>query len=166
MVVGILERLVRGLLCVTVFLMMAITAVDVFARYVVNTPLRGAFEIVTLLLAVSIFLALPSVTRAGEHISVDLAQPLFGAVARTIQKIGIYSVSGVVLAIVTFQMWRHAQLLDHGGRVTGFLEWPLAPLAYAMSVMCGITALVYLVLLVEATPLPRVARAVFRPRAQ
>jgi len=47
------------------------------------------------------------------------------------------------------QMWRHARLLADGGQVTGFLEWPLAPLGYLMSGLCGLSVLIYLAMLWE-----------------
>jgi TRAP-type C4-dicarboxylate transport system permease small subunit len=144
-----LERAMQLLLCATIFLMMAITAVDVFARYVLSAPLRGAFEIVTLLLATSTFIALPMVTRAGEHIRVDLLAPLLRGAAAAAQRIAILVISAAILAGITVQLWKHAGLLARGGQVTGFLEWPLAPLVYLMSAMCGVTVLVYVAMIVE-----------------
>ena len=44
------------------FLMMAITAVDVAGRYVFNKPLTGGFEITELLLAALIYCGLPLVS--------------------------------------------------------------------------------------------------------
>lgn len=149
MIIAPLERVTRWLLCVTVFLMMAVTAVDVFARYILSTPLRGAFEIVTLLLAISTFIALPMVTRADEHISVDLLKPLLRGVGQAIQRVAVLFVSAAILAVIAVQLWRHARLLAAGGQVTGFLEWPLAPLVYLMSTLCGVTVLVYLAMIGE-----------------
>ena len=145
-----LERGVRLLLCIAIFLMMAITTVDVVSRYVLSAPLRGAFEIVTLLLATSAFLALPLVTRANEHIAVDLIRPLLRGALAPLQRLVVNLASAGILAVVTVQLWRHAGLLAAGGQVTGFLEWPLAPLVYVMSVLSGVTVLVYLVLIAEA----------------
>jgi TRAP-type C4-dicarboxylate transport system permease small subunit len=145
-----LERGVRLLLCIAIFSMMAVTTVDVVSRYVIGAPLRGAFEIVTLLLATSAFLALPLVTRANEHIAVDLIRPLLRGALAPLQHLLVNFVSAGILAVVTVQLWRHAGLLAAGGQVTGFLEWPLAPLVYVMSVLSGVTVIVYLVLIAAA----------------
>jgi TRAP-type C4-dicarboxylate transport system permease small subunit len=144
-----LERCLRLLLCVAIFMMMAITTVDVVSRYVLNAPLRGAFEIVTLLLATSAFLALPIVTRANEHITVDLILPLLRGALLPLRRLVVDALSAGILAVIALQMWRHAGLLASGGQVTGFLEWPLAPLVYLMSVLVGITVLIYVIMIAE-----------------
>jgi TRAP-type C4-dicarboxylate transport system permease small subunit len=144
-----LETALKALLCATVFLMMAITAIDVVLRYLLSAPMRGAFEIVTLLLAMSVFLALPLVTRAEEHISVDLLKPLLrGAVGR-VQRVAVLAVSAAIFVVIAAQIWRHAGLMSAAGQITGFLEWPLAPLAYAIAALCGLTVVIYLALIIE-----------------
>ena len=47
--------------------MMALTVVDVIARYVFNRPLRGAFEVTELLLLVLIFAGLIHLYKAVER---------------------------------------------------------------------------------------------------
>ena len=48
--------------------MVALTVVDVVARYLFNSPVNGAFELTEMMLATVVFLALPLTTAAGEHI--------------------------------------------------------------------------------------------------
>jgi TRAP-type C4-dicarboxylate transport system permease small subunit len=146
---AMLERIIGWITCIVIFSMMAITTVDVVMRYAFATPLRGAFEIVTMLLAASVFLALPLVTAANEHIHVDLVRPLLGPRSVRVQTFAIHVVSAGLLGVIAVQMWRHAQLLAASGQVTGFLEWPLAPIAYGMSVMCGLTVLTHAIILVD-----------------
>lgn len=42
------------------------------ARYLRNRPIRGAFEVTELTLLVLIFAGLPVVSRADEHVTMDL----------------------------------------------------------------------------------------------
>ncbi len=56
--------------------MMLLTVADVLLRAASNLPIRGAFEIVELLLACSFFLALPAVFLRDEHLLVDVVDPL------------------------------------------------------------------------------------------
>ena len=52
-------------------LMMVLTFADVVARYLLNRPIRGAFEITELTLLVLIFAGLPLVSHADEHVTMD-----------------------------------------------------------------------------------------------
>lgn len=143
-VIAVLEGGLRGLLCLSLFLMMAITTIDVVMRYVLGAPLRGAFEVVTFLLAAAAFLALPLVAGKGEHISVDLLRPILRVGARKAQQLVIDLASAALMAVIAVQMWRHAGLVSSAGQVTGFLEWPVAPVVYGMSVLCFMTVGVHL----------------------
>lgn len=55
---------------------MLLTVADVVLRAVSNRPIRGAFELVELLLACSFFLALPAVFLRDEHLVVDVVDPI------------------------------------------------------------------------------------------
>jgi len=56
--------------------MMLLTVADVVLRAVSNSPIRGTFELIELLLAGSFFLALPAVFLRDEHLVVDIVDPL------------------------------------------------------------------------------------------
>ena len=56
--------------------MMLLTVADVAMRAVSNTPIRGTFELIELLLACSFFLALPAVFLRDEHLVVDVIDPV------------------------------------------------------------------------------------------
>src|SRR5258707_10984481 len=60
---------------VMLFLML-LTCVDVVGRYFLNKPLTGGFELTEVLLASLIFAGLPLVTLRGDHITVDLFDPV------------------------------------------------------------------------------------------
>ena len=49
-------------------MMMVLTFADVVARYLLNRPIRGAFEITELTLLVLIFAGLPLVSHADENV--------------------------------------------------------------------------------------------------
>ena len=62
-----LEKLLGLISAVVLFLMMIITTVDVFGRYVLNKPLPGGFEMTEMALAVLIYAALPLVSMRREQ---------------------------------------------------------------------------------------------------
>ena len=152
------EAGVKVFLCLCLFLIMALTAIDVFARYVFSMPLRGAYEIVSLLLALSIFLALPLVVRTNEHIVVDVLSNLLRGIAARIHAAFVRVLEAAVAFFIASRLWDQAVLMASAGQVTGFLEWPLAPLAYALSFLtavAGIIATAEAVRAVFLAPTPR-----------
>ena len=56
-------------------------------------------------------------------------------------------VSAVAIAVICWRMWKQGDVLADGDQITGFLEWPIAPIAYAMSVLAAITLVIVLVLI-------------------
>ncbi len=56
--------------------MMLLTVADVVLRAALNTPIRGVYELVELLLAGTFFLALPAVFLRDNHIVVNLFDDL------------------------------------------------------------------------------------------
>lgn len=131
----------KALLCACIFLIMALTAIDVFARYVFSAPLRGAYEIVSLLLALSIFLALPMVVRANEQVVIDIVPNLLRGAAARIHGTAVRIIEAGVAFFVAHRLWEQAVLMADAGQMTGFLEWPLAPLAYALAVLTGLAGI-------------------------
>ncbi len=68
------------LLAVTaLFLMMAMTFVDVVMRSALNTPIEAATELTRIMMAIVVFSSLPMVSGRAEHITVDLLDPVFPA---------------------------------------------------------------------------------------
>src|SRR6266849_6455550 len=61
---------------VVMLFLMLLTCVDVVGRYFLNKPLTGGFELTEVLLASLIFAGLPLVTLRGDHITVDLFDPV------------------------------------------------------------------------------------------
>src|SRR5918999_3718515 len=64
------------------FLMMLLTFADVVARYLINRPIRGGFELTELGLLVLIFAGLPLVSRADEHVTMDFIDRMLPPAAR------------------------------------------------------------------------------------
>jgi TRAP-type transport system small permease protein len=150
--ISIGDVLLKAGLALSVFLIMGLTAVDVFARYLFSAPLDGAYEMVSILMALTIFLALPLVGRHNEHIGVDLAQGMLRGRFVRIHWAVMRFIEAAVIVVIATRLWVLADLMRHAGQVTGFLEWPLAPLAYVMSVLAVVAAVVTAL---EATRPPR-----------
>lgn len=139
-----LDRALSALIALVLFAMMTLTAIDVIGRYVLSRPVPGAYEISQFLLALMIFAALPIVTREQSHITVSLFEGALSGIAKRVQRILVHIVSGVAIGVIGWQMFSLGGRLTRGRAATGFLEWPIAPIAY---VMCALSAVALIVLL-------------------
>src|SRR6185295_6717368 len=88
---------------VLLFGMMLLTFADVVARYLLNTPIRGAFEITELALLVLIFAGLPLVSHADEHVTMDFIDRLLPA---PLQRIWVRAMHALCAAIMFFLAWQ------------------------------------------------------------
>lgn len=136
---------VLGIICCALMLLIVgLTFIEVFMRYLFARPIRGAEEIIQFAMATMIFAALPLITARRGHVTVSLIEnAVSGGLKRAVDII----VDTCSLAAVSLIAWR--LFVDAGGRVassdaTVVLNWPRAPLVYAMAVLATITALVQL----------------------
>ncbi len=123
--------------------MMALTFVDVVARYLFNRPIRGAFEVTELMLLVLIFAGLPLVSHGDEHVTMDFIDRMLPPRAVTVL---IRTVHAIVAALFFFLTW---QMLIKAGRIAGYgdttdvLRIAVGPFVYFMAAMILLTALVH-----------------------
>jgi TRAP-type transport system small permease protein len=118
---------------IILFLMMAITFIDVVGRYVFNKPLIGAAEILEQLLVVFIFCVLAQVTVNREHIRADIITSLLSNRNRAIA--GAISMS--IAFISTILMTIAAGFYDGQTNfqiVTGIIRMPIAPFYYIATI--------------------------------
>jgi TRAP-type C4-dicarboxylate transport system permease small subunit len=135
-----------SLMALDLIAIMLLTVVDVVGRYVLNSPVLGASELVEFMLAILVFGTLPLATMAREHIVIDLVDLALTRRAKQLQQLLIQLASAALLAFVGWRLWvRAAELAGHGD-VTQSLQLPLAPLAYLMSVMAWVSAALLLAL--------------------
>jgi TRAP-type C4-dicarboxylate transport system permease small subunit len=82
--------------------MMLLTVADVVLRAVFNTPIRGVYELVELLLAYTFFLALPAVFLRNDNILVNLIDDLAPQWIPALKRMAA-AVAVVVLAVMAWQ---------------------------------------------------------------
>jgi TRAP-type transport system small permease protein len=139
-------RLVFGTIAAAlIFAMMAVTVVDVIGRYALSRPLPGAFEVTEVIMAVTIFVALPLVTLEHGHLTVSLLTDRLSPRSRRIQSGLVSLFSAAVLGLIAWRLYRHGAQLFSYGDVTIFLRLPKGPLAYVLSALAGVSALAALV---------------------
>lgn len=136
------------------FAMMALTAVDVFQRYVIGASIRGSFEITELMMVVLIFAGLPLVSLKDEHVTVDLLDHAMPLLVRRVLRVAAHLVCGAALIGMSWLLWRKAgQVVDYGD-VTAALRVTLWPFVYFMSALSLVTALIHFYMAFRGPRLP------------
>jgi TRAP-type C4-dicarboxylate transport system permease small subunit len=123
--------------------LMVLTFADVVARYLLNRPIRGAFEITELTLLVLIFAGLPLVSHADEHVTMDfidriLPARLVGAWIRA-----MHGVCAALMFFLTWQIWIKAGRISGYGDTTDTLRILVGPFVYFMVAMIALTGLIH-----------------------
>jgi len=145
----LLQALCGLLAAVALFAIMALTLVDVSGRKLLSQSLPGSLELTELLMVVVIFAGMPLVSLAGEHVVFDSLDPWIPPWLRRTQNTLVELFCVAALAGMAWLMWAKAgQKMDYGD-ITAQLKIPQGPFVYGMSVLCGVTALVHLMLIVS-----------------
>lgn len=122
--------------------MTVVTVVDVFGRYVLNRPLAGADEIIEILMALLVYIALPVVSQRNAHVAVSLLSAALPARAVSIGDFVVRLLCAAVLGVIAWRLWVYAGSLTRD--VTEYLKIPQSPLVYVLSVFMAAAALVEL----------------------
>ena len=142
-VLGRLEMFLSLFVALVLFTLMVLRCVDVVGRYVFNAPVPGTSELTGLGLALVIFAALPIITAHSEHVSVGLLEMVAGRRhTQRIERVTLLATSLVALSLMAWRLWDKAQALASYGDFTSYLNVPVAPFAYFMSVMTALAVAV------------------------
>ena len=147
----VLERLCAVLAAVALFAIMWLTLIDVTSRKLLAGSVPGSLEITELLMVVVIFAGLPLVSLRGEHVVFDSLDPMLEVWVRRAQGLVVDLLCAGALVGVAWLMWTKASNMMEYGDTTAQLKIPQGPFVYVMSVLCGLTALVHLLLILAPT---------------
>lgn len=129
------------------FCLMALTFFDVAGRNLLNHPVNGTAELTEIGLAAIIFLLLPRVAIAGQHIVIDLVDSF--ASERVIDWLNAFAslLGAAMFFLISWQVWIMA------GRSIGYddrsptLRIPLGPVLYVMAVFAALVGVAFLIAL-------------------
>jgi TRAP-type C4-dicarboxylate transport system permease small subunit len=124
--------------------MMALTFVDVVARYLLRQPVRGAFEVTELLLLVLIFAGLPLVSYRDEHAVMDFIDHLLGPRGRVWLGRAVEAVCAAAMLLLAWLVWRKADTIWGYRDATDVLRIVYGPFVYFMAVMIAIAGVIHL----------------------
>lgn len=123
--------------------MMLLTFADVVARYLLNRPIRGAFEITELALLILIFAGLPLVSHADEHVTMDFIDRLLPPAGQRALLRLVHVVCAAVMFFLAWQVWLKAGKVAGYGDTTDVLRIAVGPFVYFMDAMIALTGLVH-----------------------
>ena len=124
-------------------MMMALTFADVVARYLLNHPIRGAFEITELTLLVLIFAGLPLVSHADEHVTMDFIDRILPPRLRVPWVRVMHAVCAAIMFFLSWQVWIKATRIASYSDTTEVLSITIGPFVFFMAVMIALTGLVH-----------------------
>ena len=139
---GMLVQLPSYLAAVTLFLLMAMTFFDVLLRSLANNPIESATELTRLFMAIIVFSSLPMVTWKGQHIVVDLLDPLFSATLGKFRDISINMICGIVLLWPAWRVYELAERSRSYGDITEYLHMPQFYIGWFIALATFVTALI------------------------
>jgi TRAP-type C4-dicarboxylate transport system permease small subunit len=146
------EALCGAIAATALFAIMALTLVDVGGRKLISTSVPGSLELTELLMVAVIFAGLPLVSLRGEHVVFDSLDPWLAPWLRRMQELLVDLLCAALLGGVAWLMWVKAGQMAQYGDTTAQLKIAQGPFVYLMSGLCGLTALVHLVLVFAPTP--------------
>ena len=129
---------------VLLFCLMTLTFADVVARYLLNHPIRGAFEITELGLLLLIFAGLPLVSHADEHVTMDFIDRVLPPRTLGVWVRFVHAVCAALMFFLTWQIWIKAGKISGYGDTTDVLRIVLGPFVYFMAVMTALTGVVHI----------------------
>src|SRR5687768_751880 len=124
-------------------MMMVLTFADVVARYLINRPIRGAFEITELTLLVLIFAGLPLVSHADEHVTMDFIDRILPGRMRGAWLRAMHGVCAAVMFFLTWQVWIKATRVASYPDTSDVLRITIGPFVYFMALMIALPGLVH-----------------------
>jgi TRAP-type C4-dicarboxylate transport system permease small subunit len=125
------------------FGMMVLTFFDVVGRYLLNKPIRGAFEITELGLLVLIFAGLPLVSHADEHVTMDFIDRILPERMVLAWIRVVHALCAAIMFFLAWQVWIKADRIASYSDTTDVLRITIGPFVYFMAAMIGLTGVVH-----------------------
>ncbi len=130
----------EGAAALVLFVLMALTCVDVLGRYLFNSPLHGGTEMTEIGLAVMVFAAMPVITWRGGHIVVDLLDRFLGGKVVKVLSLFAALVMSSSWYFLALRIFEQGERSIRRGVVTEFLEMPTGYVVQYIAIMSWVTA--------------------------
>jgi TRAP-type C4-dicarboxylate transport system permease small subunit len=132
------------------FCLMLLTFLDVAGRNLINRPVSGTSELTELMLAAIIFLMLPRVAIAGQHIVIDLVDTMVPKAAVAWMDAFAAWLGVVMFGLISWQVFVMAGKAMGYEDKTPTLHIPLGPILYCMSGFAALVTIAFAYAMVNA----------------
>jgi TRAP-type C4-dicarboxylate transport system permease small subunit len=148
--IGLVERLQRAqlrLASVALIVLMMVTVVDVFPRYVFNSPVRGSYDIVECMLLIFVFNGMAAAFFGRRNIAIDIIDSFIAARAIAVLIRFADALSVLVLLLIFWAMINPAiQIYQYGdvkldSQIPIYWMWIAAFLGLAGTVLAAAVVL-------------------------
>lgn len=137
-------RALAAISCVILFMMMALTFIDVGGRYLFNSPLPALAEIISFMMAGLVFCVLPLVCFSEGHVTIDLLDALVPKPLKRLQGVFVNVVSAGAVLFIAWRLWVKAMTHLEFDEATDELYMDIWPFSTTMAVLCVLAAVAQL----------------------
>jgi TRAP-type C4-dicarboxylate transport system permease small subunit len=127
------------------------TVADVILRITINSPILGTQELVQFSNLIMSFLMILWSSLAMKHVRMESLQKFFPKVLKIVLDIVFLLLSLAVFVFMTVYNFRYAMLQQQSLETSAITEIPMAIFYFLISVICGLTCLVFLVHITRLT---------------
>jgi TRAP-type C4-dicarboxylate transport system permease small subunit len=147
-----ISRWIRLVSQATLFIMMFLVTAAVFARYVLNRPLKGDIEIQELMMVLIVFLALPYCQLEKGNVYVEILAKRFKGRLKDISHSFVYLIGFIIIILIVWQigvrvMKGFAAFHEH---VTLSLWIPITPFVAIATIGFALMGLEWLIELIHS----------------
>lgn len=131
-------------------LMVLITVVDVFLRYVLNRPILGSYELTEFMMAILVFASVGYAMAVKGHVVVDLVITRLPKRAQALVECITSLIAFILFAIVTWRNVLHARTAWQRHDVTAELFIPISPFILFVALGIAVLSLVLFVHFIQS----------------
>lgn len=140
-----ISRYVNAVGAVVLVCMMLLVVTDVSLRFLFNRPVEGSFELVELMMAVVVALAIAYCGVNKEHTTVEFLVSQFPQKVQDVVDFINSLISAVFFILIARGSAGQARMLEESETITTVLEIPFYPFLWVLAVGAGLLGLVFLI---------------------
>lgn len=148
--VFVASKMVNAIACVFLLAMMAMIFSEVFMRYIFNSPIDGALEMVEFMMGLMISLSLAYTGMQKSHISVELLVSHFPERIQALLDVFHFLVCAAFFFLLCWKTALQAMVWAKSGVTSQVLLIPVYPFTWVLAICAALLGLVFLIQCIDA----------------